>query len=588
MDKNKLNAIASEIAKNVNIVDIVGNYVDLRRKGKDSWGICPFHNDKDPSLCVSQEKQIFTCWSCHTTGNVFKFVEDIERISFIPALKKVCELGGIKVPAELESNAPVAINKYQRLNDLLNDLSKYYMLQLSTEDGVAAKKYLQSRNITNEDITTFKIGYAPEDGLRSIEFLHSKGYKDDEIVSCGIGLDDKRGGLIDRLKGRVIFSLTDAKGNAIGFSGRRLVENNDLAKYVNSPETVLFHKTNTLYNFKNAFDNAKCGFTYVVEGFMDAIALHKAGFKSVVATMGTAFTEDHIKLLRSLKTEIRLLFDSDEAGQTATARSLHLLRNSKLNLSVVKPLEGYKDVDEALNKGGKEVVEKLVNNLKTPIDWQLNHLSSLINFENHDDVKKYVSKAVELLADSQIDEMDKEYYFNTISSKSRISKQLINKYYDEAVRKIDSDFAESNQFNGYTIHNVEKALNRYEQASHQILIMMIKNPLNVAKYNSLGVSLCDKTCRQIAALIVDTYNKGIQITYPNLFLEATPEMSKVLGQLSNENYPDRELEDLANILKIDLNKKLSIDELKIQLEQEKDLEKQQEIARQIINIKRGK
>ena len=577
--------IYDEIRKEVDIVDVIGNYVALSRVGKNLKGLCPFHSDNHPSMIVSPEKQIFTCFSCGATGNVFTFVRDYEKCSFNEAVRKVCQISGIKVPSQL--NEVVAVkheNKFQRIYDLVKDINAFYLYQLQSNLNSDAAKYVKSRALSDEDVNYFNIGYCPDSGLESINFLKNKGYTDDEIITSGVGVDVGKNNIVDRLRGRVIFAIKDSEGRVVAFSGRRIKDGVG-EKYVNTPESVLFHKSNVLYNYSNAIVNSKKdGYCYIVEGFMDAIALHKAGIRNVVATMGTAFTDDHIRLLNNLRCNIRLLFDADNPGQIATDKCIESLIGTKINVSVVLPLAQAKDIDEVLQHDGKEAVVSLINNLQSIYDWKINYIARKTNFANHEEVKGFIKDSVEFLARAKVDDIDLEIYSEKISNLAKVTPGLIKTQFNKAKSNvIQDDFTE--EFNElYDARKLVKKLDKYQQADHQILQMMIDSQMNILEYKALRISLSNKTCRQLANMILDKYSRNEDISYPSLLNEATPEIAKLLGELNREKYPEIKMEELAKVVGEDFLDKLDKEDLMRQLSNETDPIRQAEIAQKIINI----
>ncbi len=585
-------SIFEDIRRNVDIVEVIGHYIPLSRLGKNYKGLCPFHNDAHPSLVVSPEKQIFTCFSCGATGNAFTFVRDYEKISFIEAVKKVCQITGVAFPKELEKKQETkTVNSIEtRVLSLLKDLTNYYSYQLKVASGEVGNKYLAQRNLNSEEIERFQIGYAPNDGFSTIKFLTSKGYTLDEIVTSGVAVETSNQEYIDRLRGRVIFPLCDSYGRVVAYSGRRIDQTTG-EKYVNTPETILFHKGNMLYNYHNANNfGKKETSTYVVEGFMDAISLYKSGINSVVATMGTAFTNDHIKLLESLKSEIRLLFDSDGPGLNATYKSLSILDNSRLKVMVVKPINDAKDIDELLQSKGAEAVRVKISDLWNSTEFRLFYIGRSVNFNNHEDAKKYVQKAVNFLALPKIDEFDREHYIKQVSDISGFSQELIRRDIKKLMKPKKDETEEFNYEypNGVSRHRQTEHLNRYAQVDRQIIQMMIEEPLNIIKYKNLDISLCTPIGRNLAALIIQKFNERNQVSYADLFDEATPEVALELGQIIREIYPKEDLNRLAKIVQVDYIEDLEEKDVKKQILETNDAKKQADLAAKVIEQRKKK
>ncbi|MGI6377577.1 MAG: DNA primase [Bacilli bacterium] len=582
-----------QIRRQVNIVQIINNYVPLARHGSGYVGLCPFHNDKNPSLQVSQEKQIYKCFSCGAAGNVFTFVQNYEKIPFINAVKKVCDIAGLKVEGLEEKEEGPSFSRLEtKLMQLLQDLTIYYNYQLKVDIGSEALSYLHSRGLTDKEIEDFKIGFAPSDGHLTVKFLQSKAYSLDEIISAGVGVEISPGEVVDRLRGRLIFPLTDTYGRPIAYSGRRLKKEDSEQKYINTPETLLFHKSDVLYNYQQALNHARQEeAVYVVEGFMDAITLTRVGLKAVVATMGTALTNEHLRLLQSLRSEIRLFFDADKAGATATYRTLEALSRTRLKVRVVKPLVGVKDIDELYQTKGAAAVTKAAKETMGAIDFVLYYLEGQHNLENHEDCKRYLNKASTYLAGSQIDDLDREHYINLLSQKTKFSKTLIQRLVKGVLSKADSKMEKVLTSNRIKSQRQSKNLNRFEQADHQIIQLLLTDGWNIVKFDSLGISLYSKMCRDLASLIVQKYceSKGDKkVELADLYSAMPQEMITLVNQIMSESYPPSSLDELAKVVVDDLASKRHEKSLEQQILEVDDLKKQTELAEELINKRRLK
>lgn len=355
--------IFREVAKKSDIVRVVSYYLGasgVQRKGKRYVSLCPFHNDSHPSMTIDPERNNFHCYVCDSKGDSISFVEKYAKLSPLEALKKVCEICSIPVPSTLSFQArkDVLRETYPKELDALLELSRFYRLYLRANDGQKARDYLEARHIPAETIEHFGIGFAPFDPTLSIKTLRGMGYDVPTLQRAGIlsaSADIK-----DRYEGRIMFPIADNDGHIVGFSGRRFLEGQEGGKYVNFPETALFKKSSILYHYYDAKETARRdGYLYVVEGFMDAIAMQRAGINSVVALMGTALTEEHCQAFKRLGVEIRLFLDSDEAGQIGEERVLKTLLENEIPVRICWKLEGGKDADEVLtNKGAEELVRQ--------------------------------------------------------------------------------------------------------------------------------------------------------------------------------------------------------------------------------------
>jgi DNA primase catalytic core len=361
------------IKNKADIVTVISSYLEVVKKGTSYAAVCPFHHDTNPSLMISPAKQLFKCFVCGTGGNVFTFVMKYENIGFIEAVKKVCSLCKIDLPEEL-ATFKAEPKKNQEELTALDKLSQFYSYMLKTKEGLEAMSYLKKRGLDEPTIAKFRLGYAPNDQSRSTDYLRNKEKIPVQVLDNAGIISANSGQLDDRYKDRIMFPLSDIRGDLVGFSGRRYREGNTDAKYINSPDSLVFHKSEILYNCNNALPfirHDKC--VYVLEGFMDVIALDRVGIYNAVGLMGTALTKEHIDLFRRMNAEVRLSLDADEPGQAATERCLALLESSGLNVKVVKPLTGGKDADEVLKSEGPEALKKAMNDLELPILHSLDY-----------------------------------------------------------------------------------------------------------------------------------------------------------------------------------------------------------------------
>ncbi len=383
--------LIQKVLERADIVQIISRYLDVQKRGSLYLAICPFHNDSHPSLTISPEKRIFKCFACGTGGNAITFVQKIEGLSFEEAVKKVADLSGVSderlnVNYQKQNKDP----SLEPLEKCIADLALYYSYALGTEEGKAAREYLLLRGLNDYDIGRYEIGYAPFDGEKTIKFLIAKGHSLHSIEEIGVTILKSRG-LSDKNAGRVIFPLHDQNGHVIGFSARKL-QNDESPKYINSPETPLFHKSQVLYNYHRAKEIAhRVGYVYLLEGFMDVIALGKAGVDSAIALMGTSLSAEHLKMLRYLNTEIRLALDGDLAGQEGMIKALPALQKARLNVRVLSDLNETRDEDEILKEGGAEALKSHLNQLVNPFEFQLRYYLNYRKLETKQERERVIS-----------------------------------------------------------------------------------------------------------------------------------------------------------------------------------------------------
>lgn len=427
-----MNLNYDELLQRIDIVKVVSHYLEVTKRGSNYEAVCPFHNDTRPSLKISPSKQIFNCFVCHTGGNAYTFIQKYENVSFIEAVKKACDICGIENDIKVVEDREYSSNKNCFL--ALDDASKYYELYLKTNNGKVGLDYLTSRGIDEETITKFRLGYAPKDGKLLIENLRKKGHDIETLKRAGILSDSVN--FTDRYHNRIMFPISDDVGRIRGFSGRILEKTSD-NKYVNYPETILFKKNDLLFNLHNAKPLAKkSGYLYIVEGFMDAIALQRIDYP-VVATMGTALTDNHINRLKKLNVEIRMLLDSDKAGQSATIASAKNLSRFGITFKIVKNFVNAKDPDELLTRFGKEELITALTQIEEPILHFLNLYKDNELLKTYEQKEEFLNEFSFLLNNQS--ELVKNRLIEDIAGVLGFSSESIQKYCDthrENIKKV--------------------------------------------------------------------------------------------------------------------------------------------------------
>jgi len=525
MIENSILEIGNEVLKQVNIVDIVSAFIKVTKKGKDYVAICPFHNDTNPSLHISPDKQIFKCFVCGTGGNAIQFVKLYKNCSYIDALKTVCQMAGIKDDRLEKSN--FSNNKIsedtKNVYKCLKSIDDYYTAFLyQTEEGKeTALKYLYERGLDDETIERFKIGYALKDNEKITDRLLQDGYSLKTIEKTGIGAI--RGEKIkDNNYGRVIFTITDDENRVVGFSARQIVENKDQGKYINSPETNggVFHKSNLLYNYFNAQVEArKVKYVYLVEGFMDAIAIDRAGNRAVLATMGTALTKDHIKLLRLLNAEIRLCLDNDSAGQEAMIKCSKLLKESGLEYCFVSNEQENlgKDCDEILKNHGKDALNKYLNTLITEGEFILNYFARKYDLSSLNNKKNLIEKYIPFLANLN-NNIEYELYANKLSTLTGYSTQSIKNEVDKLKRKDEDDGTSyidlsNDEFVEKKKKPISKELARLENCEKLILTFMLENKDAIKEFDANLGYFNNNVYQEISKLVQEYVSKYSEENY---------------------------------------------------------------------------
>ena len=561
----------NKIRKSVNIVDVIRNYVNLEKKGKNYFGICPFHDDHTPSMSVSEEKQIFTCFVCGVSGNVFSFIKDFENISFVEAVSKVANITGIQV------NKDIKITKKYDLEYKAYDLAvKYYKNNLKTELGKKALNYLNLRNINEDVINEFDIGVSFNDNNLS-KLLLNKNYNEEMLLN--IGLVNKKDGIYDIFRNRIMFPIHNSNGEAIGFSGR-IYDNSVDSKYINTKETYIFKKGEVLFNYHRAVLDAKKLKTLILcEGQMDAIRIYSSGIKNVVATMGTALTNYHINLIKKLNVKVILNMDSDNAGIKAALQNGELLKQSGIDVYVLK-LSKAKDPDEYINTYGVDSYKEALNHAITLFDFKMNYLKENKNLNQADGLSDYINSVIDELNKSN-DEILRSVTINKLSENYNINKNLllsklktIEKVKVEPVKKVSKKVKQN-------IRAVEEVL--YYMMNNVKYAKIFSKELNYIpdeKYFDLEKDI------QAYIIINNTINLADFISY-----EINNNKESIVMDIINnhDNNIDMNEEEFLNYIEI-IRKWIldnKINSLKLELKKEMDINRKKELMDMITKIKRG-
>lgn len=437
--------VIDQVRSSVNIADVIGQYVQLKKSGKNLFGVCPFHDEKTGSFSVNEEKQIFHCFSCGRGGNVFKFFMELENISFPEAVIKVAEDAHIDLPNEYQTKEYVSENSQNSLSGQLINLHEqaanlYHHILKNTKAGQQALEYLYHRGMNDATIDQFGIGFAPEQRLL-YPFFDEKKVDYQLLRQTGLFAENQSGQLHDRFFGRVMFPIKNPNGKVIAFSGRLLsTENTDMPKYLNSPETEIFNKRRTLFNFDVARKSVRQSRRIILfEGFMDVIAATRAGVACGVASMGTSLTEEQINMMERVTSEIDVCYDGDDAGQNATNRALSIIseQSQKLKLNVVSMPAGI-DPDEYIQEYGEDKLAEWLDNAKqTPVAFQMNYLKRNLNVDNEVDQLSYLHSILKVIANVP-DSLEQDVYLNQLVSQFNLDKQTLQGQLQEILRQNQS------------------------------------------------------------------------------------------------------------------------------------------------------
>ena len=419
--------LLDEIKSKNDIIDIVSQYVVLKRSGRNYMGLCPFHKEKSPSFCVSPDKQIFHCFGCGVGGNVIHFIGKIENLNFIESLELLANRAGIELPKSGNAEDDRISRLKSRVYELNKCAAEFYHQNLYKPTAKPAQEYVKKRRLDNRTLKAFKIGYSGRFNELYTE-LHSKGFTEEEILASCLVNKNQDGKFIDRFRNRLMFPIFDARDRVIAFGGRVLDDSKP--KYMNSPEDIVYSKGRHLFAYNLAKkDNPKT--IIIVEGYMDAVSLHQRGISNAVASLGTALTEAQGRLLRRSCEKVVIGYDADGAGQAATLRGLEILQNLGCDIRILQ-IEGAKDPDEFVVKYGPERFQKHVDSAISLVEFKVKMLKRQLNLENVNDKIKFLNEVANILSKIE-NNMEREVYIDKISLEYKVSKEAI---YAEVNKKL--------------------------------------------------------------------------------------------------------------------------------------------------------
>lgn len=588
MTYNINDELIEKIHNSSNLVDIVSRYVNLKKTGSNYVGLCPFHSEKTPSFTVSETKQLFHCFGCGEGGDLITFIMKIENLSFIDAVKFLADLLGIPLKERSNVDNKLKLEK-DRIYEINKEAARFYYYNLINNKGPL--RYLYSRNINNNIINQFGLGYAPDRWDSIYNYLKEKGYEEVDIEKAGlIGLKKDNTGYYDRFRDRIIFPIIDLKGRVIGFGGRVL--DNSMPKYLNSKDTLVFTKGNNLYGLNLIKKYSDDKNLILVEGYMDVLSLYKNGINYVVASLGTAFTQNQAKLLKRYKREIYICYDSDKAGINATIKALNILRKEGIEPKVIILPTGQ-DPDDFINKNGLEEFKKLMDRALNYIDFRIFINKQKYDLNDLEDKVKFTKEISKLLRGLK-SPVEKEVYIDKVSKETGITKEAIEQEVLGRDSKINATFYKDKYINGRNRHNKNKIMPikivlepAHLTAEKTLLRLMIKdrNYYAIIK-NHLGKEdFLNYEHNILANIIFNEYENNSQLT------ELANKI--IMDRLNKEKDIDYNLID--EIMKIDVgflpdNKNKLIEDLVKRIRYSKLKIKRKEIIKGIqeIESKKGK
>ena len=480
------------VRSQADIVDVIGHYLQIHRKGKSYVALCPFHDDHSPSMSISEDRQIYKCFVCGKGGNVFTFVQDYEKVSFPEAVGRVASLIGYTLSVQPETVQQRKDPNREKIYEVLNETIRYSMYQLNSSEGTAQKEYLHKRGLNDEIIETFQIGYNPFDDAL-YRFLHAKGFEDRYMVSANVTRLSNTG-MHDVFSGRIMFPIHDGYGNPIGFSARA-VRAEQTSKYINTNDTEVFRKGDIVYNSHRARGPARrAGKVYICEGVTDVIAFWQAGMQNAVCTLGTSCTPAQISLLKGMAAKLVFCYDGDEAGQAATWRAARMAIDAGCSVTVVLNRTGM-DPDEILRGQGKEALAEMASREMSWMEFVLEYLKNRTNLESYLEKKEMAAKAMAEISRLS-DETDKRYFTDQLAQITGLRLEYTPSAPQKPVQEV--------------LHRI-KAPNGTVKAEEEILTMMLSSASAARAFEEKLGYLIDDTRQTLAMMIVDamrTYGKA--------------------------------------------------------------------------------
>ena len=567
--------IINDVRNKIDIVDLISEYLPLVQKGKNYFGVCPFHNDTNPSMSVSREKQIYKCFSCGASGNIFTFVSEYENISFKDALEKLAERVGYKLSSSKSYNKPNVNEKYYDMYELA---LKFYKNNINASVAKEAKEYLKNRSIDSDIIKDFEIGFSLDKSTTLMELLTKKGYSYRDMVDLGLAVDNH-----DMYINRIMFPLYDPNGRVVGFSGR-VYGDSKKNKYVNTKETPIFKKGHCLYNYHIAKEECrKKGYVIVMEGFMDVIRASTIGFKNVVAVMGTALTTEQQILLKKLSFNVILCFDGDDAGAHATLSIGNDLEKIGIMPKVIA-LNNDDDPDTYILKYGKESFESLIENAINFSDYKINNLKKGVNFKSDIELANYIDSVLKETSKIK-DDIRREIILKKLAIDYNLGYNTLEKRLTE--------YSESAKTSNIQVKKEIKPshLTRYQKSVYALIYNMLINSNVIELLKKETVYFIDTNSRYLANEVMYYYDKygNVSIADMYTYLADKEELLALLKEIDSfEDYDssDAAVFDYIYVIK-EYNKKQEIKRLSDLMKNEIDLHEKIKLAEKIRLIKIG-
>ena len=532
-------AFLDELTARNPIEEVVGQYVTLRRSGSNLFGLCPFHGEKTASFSVAPDKGIYYCFGCHKGGGVINFQMEIEGLSYPDAVRSLAKRVGMEVPEDEQYQS--RYRQQERLWALHKEAARYFHGQLYAPVGAQALQYALGRGMSKYILTTFGVGYAPDSWTGLVDTLRKKGYTEEELKESGlVTVSRKDGRLFDRFRDRLMFPIIDVRGNVIAFGGRIIRKDSEAAKYLNSPETLIFNKRKNLFGL-NLAKKTKLPYFILVEGNIDVVALHQYGFDNAVASLGTSLTDEQATLLSRYTEQVVLIYDGDAAGQRATQRAIPILEKAGIGVKVLQ-LRDAKDPDEFLKKFGGDRFKLLLEESANRVEYQLNAILKKYDLRDDDQKVKYLQESAELIC-TLSSSVQREVYAGRVAETAKISMEAMKLEVNRAFKRriarekkrqeqIDLSPARNLQPKSRTIHynNIKSAM-----AEESVLAMVLKEPALLDHARDLAPSqFSSELLGRVYTQLSRRHREGLEVSLSVLSDFSTEEMAHLAGILQRQ------------------------------------------------------
>ena len=527
------------------IEDVVGQYVNLKRSGSNMFGLCPFHGEKTASFSVAPDKGIYYCFGCHKGGSVINFQMEIEGLSYPDAVRALAKRAGMEVPEDEQYQS--RYRAQERLWALHKEAARFFYSQLYAPAGAEALNYALGRGMNKYILTTFGVGYAPDTWDSLVKAMTAKGYTEEELKESGlVTVSQKNGRIFDRFRGRLMFPIIDVRGNVIGFGGRIIKKDSDAAKYLNSPETLIFNKRKNLFGL-NLAKKTKLPYFILVEGNIDVVALHQYGFDNAVASLGTSLTDEQAVLLARYTEQVVLIYDGDSAGQRATQRAIPILEKAGIDVKVLQ-LRDAKDPDEFLKKFGADRFKNLLEESSNRVEYQLRAITKKYDLREDEQRVKYIAEAAEFVS-TLPSAVQREIYGTRAAEAAGISfdamKIEVNKAFKRRIarekkkqEKIDLSPARNLQPHSRSFHydNVKSAM-----AEETVISMALKEPALLDQTGILSKGhFSSEVLGRAFSQLVQRHVEGHDISIGILTDFTSEEMAHIAGITQRQQGPVNE------------------------------------------------